>query len=79
METPKLWTWAELKVDSSNHKVVLKTKLIHLVSGIRVTNLFQKSVNSLEKKLFSDLLSGEFPHLKKINLSCRDLRSVEPV
>ena len=76
IESPSLWLWATLKVNDLNHKEVLDSQVLHLVSGIRFRGLFPGSfpVPSLTSRLTSALLAGQFQQLVNHYCSCLFLR-----
>ena len=66
VEIAKLWTWALFKVNSSNHHLVMESRLIHLMDGLRIYH----DVSGRDIARFMDQVSsGKFPKLRRVDIS----------
>ena len=76
VETPMLWNWARLKVQSSNCQEILESPVLDFVSGIRVI-WWDSGCPSTVTRIFSGMLAGDLPQLRKLDLDNSPLGSVE--
>ena len=77
VETPRLWNWARLKVQSSNCLEILESSMLDFVSGIRVC-WWERGCPSTVTRIFTGILAGDLPQLRKLDLDNSSLGSVEP-
>ena len=67
VEIAKLWTWALFKVNSSNHHLVMESRLIHLMDGLRISG---RDVSGRDITRFMvQVSSGKFPKLRRVDIS----------